>query len=41
MHWDINQQLAQMQNLRSSADERAIYCATCHRGAIDPHESRR
>ena len=41
MHWGINQQLARMQNLRSSADERAINCATCHRGAIDPHESQR
>jgi Photosynthetic reaction centre cytochrome C subunit len=41
MHWGINQRLARMQNLRSSADERAINCATCHRGAIDPHESQR
>jgi Photosynthetic reaction centre cytochrome C subunit len=41
MHWGINQQLARMQNLRSSVDERAINCATCHRGAIDPHESQR
>jgi hypothetical protein len=41
MHWGINQQLARMQNLRSSADERAINCATCHRGVIDPHEWQR
>jgi hypothetical protein len=38
MHWDINQQLRRMQNLKSSEDERAINCATCHRGAVDPHE---
>lgn len=41
MHWGINQQLARMLNLGSSADERAINCATCHRGAIDPRESQR
>jgi hypothetical protein len=41
MHWNINQHLARMQNLKSSTDERAINCATCHRGAIDPHESQR
>src|SRR5262245_739537 len=38
MHWEINQQLARMQNLKSPEDERAINCATCHRGAVDPHE---
>ena len=38
MHWDINQRLARMQNLKSEPNDRPINCATCHRGAIDPHE---
>ena len=33
----INQQLAKMTNLKSAVDDRPINCATCHRGAIDPH----
>jgi hypothetical protein len=39
MHWDINQRLAKMENLESSPEDRFINCATCHRGATDPHES--
>jgi hypothetical protein len=38
MHWDINQRLARMENLKSPADARAINCGTCHRGSVDPHE---
>jgi hypothetical protein len=38
MHWDINQRLRQMQNLKSTVDDRSINCATCHRGSVDPHE---
>ena len=38
MHWDINQRLQRMENLKSPADQRAINCSTCHRGAVDPHE---
>ena len=37
MHRKINQELQQMQNLQTPASQsRAINCATCHRGAIDP-----
>ncbi len=39
MHWDINQRLARMHNLASAERDRAINCATCHRGAIDPGAS--
>ncbi len=35
MHRMINEQLAKMQNLKE-AQNRAINCSTCHRGAIDP-----
>jgi len=41
MHWDINQRLGQMENLESAPEDRFINCATCHRGATDPHESQR
>jgi hypothetical protein len=37
MHTAINGQLAKMQNLESSADQRFINCSTCHRGAIKPN----
>jgi hypothetical protein len=40
MHWTINQTLAKMNNLSSAPEERFINCATCHRGRIDPGESR-
>lgn len=36
MHRMINQQLAQMQNLGSPADKRAISCIMCHRGKVTP-----
>ena len=38
MHWDINQRLQRMENLKSPPDRRAINCGTCHRGSTDPHE---
>jgi hypothetical protein len=38
MHWDINQRLQRMDNLKSPPDQRAINCGTCHRGSVDPHE---
>jgi hypothetical protein len=40
MHWTINQTLGKMENLRSEPDERAINCATCHRGATRPRDAR-
>jgi hypothetical protein len=41
MHWDINQRLARMRHLTDKPQERFINCATCHRGATDPHEVER
>lgn len=38
LHWDINRRLASMENLRGTADDRFINCATCHRGRIDPRD---
>jgi hypothetical protein len=38
MHFEINQRLRRMENLKSSGDDRFINCSTCHRGNIDPHE---
>jgi hypothetical protein len=38
MHWDINQRLRRMENLKSSENDRLINCATCHRGKVDPHD---
>jgi len=40
MHRAINQQLLAMKHLKGEADERFINCATCHRGAVDPHAAR-
>src|SRR4051794_36204185 len=40
MHRAINQQLLAMKHLKGEGDERFINCATCHRGAIDPHDAR-
>jgi hypothetical protein len=40
MHHAINQQLLAMRHLKGEADERFIKCATCHHGAVDPHERR-
>lgn len=39
MHWNINQALAQMENLETPSQERFINCATCHRGRRDPRDS--
>src|SRR3954469_5053806 len=39
MHRAINQQLLAMKHLKGEGDERFINCATCHRGAIDPHDA--
>lgn len=36
MHFDINQQLAKMQNLAPNPQGHFINCSTCHRGQIDP-----
>ena len=36
MHRRINQELGKMKSLRGTPDERAINCAACHRGALDP-----
>jgi formate-dependent nitrite reductase cytochrome c552 subunit len=41
MHRMINEQLKKMQNLETKSEERAINCATCHRGAINPMSSER
>ncbi len=41
MHRMINEQLKKMQNLETKAEERAINCSTCHRGAINPMVSER
>src|SRR5262245_42198039 len=38
MHRAINDQLRQMQNLKSPPEDRLINCFTCHRGAINPNE---
>lgn len=38
MHRDINQQLARMEHLEGTPQDRFINCATCHRGRIDPHD---
>jgi hypothetical protein len=38
MHHAINQQLARMEHLEGTPDDRFINCATCHRGQIDPHD---
>jgi hypothetical protein len=38
MHHGINQQLARMEHLEDSPQDRFINCATCHRGRIDPHD---
>jgi hypothetical protein len=39
MHRMINGQLREMKELEDPADKRAINCSTCHRGAINPHDS--
>ena len=39
MHWTINQTLGKMKTLESEPDERLINCATCHRGATNPHDA--
>jgi hypothetical protein len=36
MHRAINEQLATMEDLETSAANRSINCATCHRGAVSP-----
>jgi Photosynthetic reaction centre cytochrome C subunit len=36
MHRMINEQLERMENLETSAPDRSINCATCHRGAVSP-----
>jgi hypothetical protein len=36
MHRMINEQLGKIENLETKAEERAINCSTCHRGAINP-----
>jgi len=36
MHRMINQQLWQMENLKSPTDKRSINCFVCHRGTLDP-----
>ena len=41
MHRAINEQLSKMQNLESKAEERAINCSTCHRGAVNPMAAER
>jgi hypothetical protein len=40
MHRAINRQLLAMKHLKGDGDERFINCATCHRGAVDPHDAR-
>jgi len=39
MHRMINQELGKMKHLRGSPDERAINCAACHRGTLDPTDA--
>lgn len=41
MHRMINEQLRKIQNLETEAQQRAINCSTCHRGAINPLASDR
>jgi hypothetical protein len=36
MHRAVNEQLEKMENLETSATNRSINCATCHRGAVSP-----
>lgn len=36
MHFNINQQLAKMENLATNPEGHFINCNTCHRGAVDP-----
>jgi hypothetical protein len=36
MHRMINQQLRQMENVKSPTDNRSINCFSCHRGTLDP-----
>ena len=36
MHFSINQQLANMQNLQPNPQGHFINCSTCHRGKINP-----
>lgn len=38
MHRQLNRELLKMKNLKGVGDERVINCATCHRGAVDPHD---
>jgi hypothetical protein len=38
MHFQINQQLAKMQNLAPNPNGHFINCSTCHRGSVDPME---
>src|SRR5215469_8250686 len=38
MHFQINQQLAKMQNLAPSPNGHFINCSTCHHGSVDPME---
>jgi formate-dependent nitrite reductase cytochrome c552 subunit len=40
MYRSINTQLKTMQNLASNEDQRAISCVMCHRGEVNPRESR-
>ena len=39
MHRMINRELGKMRHLRGTADERAINCAACHRGTLDPTQA--
>lgn len=36
MHFEINQELAKMQNLAPNPQGHFINCSTCHRGQVDP-----
>lgn len=39
MHRSINTQLREMKELEDPPDQRAINCAMCHRGEVDPREA--
>ena len=41
LHSNINEQLRKLQHLDIDADRRAINCAACHRGSIDPRTAGR
>ena len=38
MHFSINQQLANMQELEPNPQGHFINCSTCHRGSVKPKE---